>query len=208
MEGAAALILPTAEHHRQRRDGMHGDGPVARPSEAVADAEEGARASPQQMRQGRDVVGRHAADRRRPFGRAGREMGFEPCRIVGIAIEIGAVREAVAEQHMHDAAGQRAVRARSHDQRDIGLAQRGIVVDVDRDDGRAPGFARPHRMRHDVDLGHHRIGAPEHDAIGPLHLARISAGHAAVARHVAGPGKSRANGGILVRNSAWHGAGG
>ena len=39
------------------------------------------------------------------------QMRFEPGRIVGVFREIGAVGETVAEQHVHDRAGQRAVGA-------------------------------------------------------------------------------------------------
>ena len=47
----------------------------------------------------------------RPFRRARRKMRFEPVRVVGVFREIGAVGIALAEQHMHDGAGQRAVGA-------------------------------------------------------------------------------------------------
>ena len=50
-----------------------------------------------------------------------------------------------------------------------------IVVNVDDDDLGAALLAGADRMRHDVDLGRDGIGAPDHDAIGFRHFARIGA---------------------------------
>ncbi len=126
-------------------------------------------------------------------------MGLEPRGVVGVAGHVGAVGEAVAEQGVHHAAGQRAVGAGADDELHVGLLHRGVVVDVDRHDGGAARLPGLDGVGHDVDLGHDRVGAPQHDAVGALHLARVEPRHAAVAGLVAGPGQGRADGGILVR---------
>jgi hypothetical protein len=69
-----------------------------------------------------------------------------------------------------------------------------VVVDVDRRDPGAAFFSGTHRMRHHIDLGIHRVGAPDHDQIRDAHLARIDA------RHLAGAGgKSHARDGRADR---------
>ncbi len=65
----------------------------------------------------------------------------------------------------------------------------GVVVDVDDDDLRAAFLAGADRVGHDIDLRGHRIGAPDHDAIGLRHLARIGAAQRAGAHDIAGPGE-------------------
>ena len=42
MQGAAALMLPAAEHNRDGGDRMHRGGAIARPREAIADPEKSA----------------------------------------------------------------------------------------------------------------------------------------------------------------------
>ena len=80
---------------------------------------------------------------------------------------------------MHDAAGECAVGARPHQDLDVGLLHRLVVVDVNHRDPGAALFPRAHRMCHHVDLGIHGIGAPDHDKVGDAHLARIDAGNLA-----------------------------
>ena len=75
------------------------------------------------------------------------------------------------------------------DEAHVGLLHRRVVVDVDDDDLGAALLAGPHRMGHHVDLGDHRIGAPDDDAVGLRHLARIGAAQPAGAHHEAGPGE-------------------
>jgi hypothetical protein len=48
--------------------------------------------------------------------------------------QIVAVGMAIAEEDMHDRAGQRRIRAGPQHQGEIGLGERGIVIDVDGDD--------------------------------------------------------------------------
>ncbi len=103
-------------------------------------------------------------------------MRLEFVGAIGVAIHIGAIRVTLAEQHMHDAAGEGAVGAGPQQDLDIGLLHGVVVVDVDRRDLGAAFLAGAHRVRHHIDLGVHRIGAPDHDEVGDAHLARIDAG--------------------------------
>ena len=106
---------------------------------------------------------------------------------------------AVAEEHVHDRAGERPVGAGPHDQGHVGLLHGGVHVDVDGDDLGAALLARAQRVRHDVDLRVHRVGAPDHDAIGRRHLARIGTSELAGAGDVASPGDVGADGRELPR---------
>jgi hypothetical protein len=54
-------------------------------------------------------------------------------------------------------------------------------------------------VRHHIDLGIHRIGAPDHDQIGDAHLARIDAGDLAGAGGKPHPRDGRADGGVDAR---------
>ena len=135
-------------------------------------------------------------------------MRFQLARRVGVLVEIVPVRLAVAEQAMHHRAGERAVGAGLHHHREIGLLHRAVHVDVDRDDLGAALLAGAGRVRHHVDLGVHRIGAPDHDQIGFRHLARIGTGDAAGAGGKAGVGGVDADGGMEAASISWRGAGG
>ena len=79
---------------------------------------------------------------------------------------------------------------------EIGLLHGAVHVDVDRDDLGAALLAGARRVRHHVDLGVDRIGAPDHDQIGLRHLARIGAGDPAGAGGKAGVGGVDADGGM------------
>ena len=193
MQGAAALVRPGAadDRHAQRR--VHVGRAVALAREAVAEAEERALVAPDQRRELLDRFDRQAGDRARPLRRARLEMRLERLGRVGVAREIGAVGEPVAEQDVHDRAGERAVRAGLQPQREVGLAHRLGVVDVDDDDLRAALLARPRRVGHQVDLGRDGVGAPDDDDVGLRHFARIDAGDAAGAGEIARPGGADAD---------------
>ena len=126
-------------------------------------------------------------------------MRFEFRRAIGVAREIVAVGKAVAEQHVHDAAGERAVGARPQQDLDVGLLHGVVVVDIDRRDLGAALLARPGGVGHHVDLGRDRVGAPDHDQVGLRHLARIDAGDLAGAGGEAGAGDGRADGAVEAR---------
>ncbi len=95
---------------------------------------------------------------------------------------------------MHDGAGKCCIRTRLQDDLHIRLLHRRAVVDVDNDNLRAPLFARLHRMGHHVDLGCHRVRAPDHHAVGFRHFARIGSTQSACSQHIACPGHIRADG--------------
>ena len=121
-------------------------------------------------------------------------MRFERIGTIGVARHVVAVGIAFAEQHMHDAAGKRAVGAGPQDDLDVGLLHGVVVVDIDRRDPGAALFPGAHRVRHHIDLGIHRIGAPDYDQVGDRHLARIDA------RDLAGAG-DKADARDVVANS-------
>ena len=118
----------------------------------------------------------------------------ELARRVGVALEIIPIGLAVAEQAMHHRAGERAVGAGPDQHRQIGLLHGRVHVDVDDDDLGAALLAGARRVRHHVDLGVGRIGAPDHHQVGLRHFARIGAGELAGAGDEAGPGRIDADG--------------
>ena len=75
----------------------------------------------------------------------------------------------------------------SDEQGEVRLPHGGVVVDVDDDDLRAALLSRPDRVGHHVDLRVDRVRAPDHDAVGDTHLARIGARELARAGNPAGP---------------------
>ena len=105
-------------------------------------------------------------------------MGLELARRVGIVVEIVPIGVAVAEQAVHDGARQRAVGAGLYQHRQVGLLHCAVHVDIDCSDLGAAFLARADRVGHHIDLGVHRIGAPDHHQIGFRHFARIDAGDA------------------------------
>ena len=129
-------------------------------------------------------------DRRRPSRIAGAQMRLEFARRVGVFFKIIPIGLAVTEQAMHHRAGKRAIGPGLDQHRQIGLLHRAIHVDVDRHDLGAALFARAHGVGHHIDLGVHRIGAPDHHQIGFRHFARIDA------RDAADPGGKAGIGGI------------
>ena len=92
----------------------------------------------------------------------------------------------------------RAVGAGPQQDLHVRLLHGGVVVDVDDGDLGAALPARPHGVRHDVDLGVHRVGAPDDDAVGLGHFARIGAGEPPGAGDEAGPGEVGADRGVLA----------
>ncbi len=195
VEGAAAFELPGAGDRGDAARRVHVDRAVARAREAVAEPEEGALVVADQPREGLDGLGRAAGDARRPGRIARFDVRGELVRRVGVALQIIPVGFAVAEQAMHHRAGQRAVGAGPDQHRQVGLFHGRVHVDVDGDDLGAAFLAGARRVRHHIDLGVHRIGAPDHHAIGLRHFARIGAGELAGAGDEAGEGRIDADGG-------------
>src|ERR1700688_5153205 len=99
-EGAAALVLPGAGHRRNAQRRMHLRRTVASAGKTIAEPEEGTFGLAGQARKGLDLRDRHAADRGRPFRRAGRKMRLELGWAVGVALHIGPVRKTLPEQHV------------------------------------------------------------------------------------------------------------
>ena len=198
-EGAAAFILPGAGHRGDAERGMHLRRAVAAAGEAVAEPEEAALGLADGACERLDLGDRHAANRRRPFRRARRKMRLELAGTVGIFSHVGAIGKTFAEQHMHHAAGERAVGARPQDDLDVGLLHRVVVVDVDRRDARAALLLGARGMGHHVDLGVDGVGAPDHHEIADAHLARIDAGDLAGADGKADAGDVGADGGVEAR---------
>ena len=126
-------------------------------------------------------------------------MRLQLARAVGVLLEVRPVGVAVAEQHVHDGAGQRPVGARPHAQRQVGLLHGAVVVDVDGHDLGAALLARAGGVRHHVDLRVDGVGAPDHHHVGLRHLARVGAGQPAGAGDVAGPRQRGADGGVHAR---------
>ena len=121
-------------------------------------------------------------------------MRFERFGRVRIARHVVAIGEAVAEQRVHDRAGERAVGPGPELQREIRLPHRLGRIDVDRDDLRAMLLAGARRVGHQIDLGRDRVGAPDDDDVGLRHFRRRDARHAPRSRDVAGPGDADADG--------------
>ncbi len=112
---------------------------------------------------------------------------------VGVALEIGAVGEAVAKEDVHDGARERAVRSGPKAQGEIGLPHRLCFVDVDGDDLGAVLLPGSDGVGHHVDLGGDGVGSPDHHAVRLRHLARVGADQLPRSGDVARPGDSDAD---------------
>ena len=172
---------------------MHIGGAIARAREAVAEAEEGALVVADQFGESLDGLDRRAGDRGGPSRIARAQMRFQFARRVGVFVQVIPIGFAVAEQAMHHRAGERAVGARLHQHGQVGLLHGAVHVDVDRRDLGAAFLARVDRVRHHVDLGIDRVGAPDHHQIRLRHFARIAAGDLAGSGGKAGIGRIDAN---------------
>ena len=199
VEGAAAFVLPRPSYRGDAGRGMHVRRAVAAAREAVAEAEICALPRADDMGELFDVVGRQTGDIRCPFRGAGGEMRLELGRSVGVAREVVAVGQSIAEKHIHDRAGKRTVRAGPEAEREIGLLHGGVAVDVNRNNFGAALLASANCVRHHVDLRRRGIGAPDDHAIGLRHFARIGPGHPAGPGDEARPGEIDADGGEEAR---------
>ena len=91
-----------------------------------------------------------------------------------------------------------ASRAGLDHQRHVRLLDGGRAVDVDNHQLGAARLARPRHVGHHVDLRGDGIGAPDHDQVGILHLARIGPDQLADARQPARFGRRHADRGLLA----------
>ncbi len=126
-------------------------------------------------------------------------MRFEPGRVVGVSRHISAVGMALLEQYVHDRAGERPVGAGQRRQVQIGGLGAGGAVGID-DDELGPALAPGDRdMGHHVDLGRHRVAAPDDDQVRFTHLAPVYAAFDPDAGQPAGIGERVADRQILAR---------
>ena len=193
MEGAAALMLPGAGDRCDALRGMHVDGTVPRAAEAVAEAEEGAPGLADRLGKGLDLGDGKAGDRGGPLRRPVAQVCLELARRVGVFLEIIPVGKSIAEEDVHDRAGEGAVGAGLEADGDIRLLHGLVAVDVDDGDLRAALLAGADGMGHHVDLRRDRIGSPDDDEVGASHLARVGAGEPSGAGDEAGPGRAGAD---------------
>ena len=199
MKGPAAAMAPGARHRRYRKRGMHIHRPIALAGEAEAQPKERARRGADELREFLDLGDVEASDRGGPCWCFRSQVAFHVGVEIGELGEILAVRQAVAQQHVHDGAGQRPIAARTNEKRQVCLLHRGVAVDVDDDQFGAAFLTGPHRMGHDVDLRHHRVGAPDDDTIALGHLFGIDPSDHPRTGDVARPRRSGADGVILQR---------
>ena len=108
-------------------------------------------------------------------GVRGAQVALQLVRHVAVAGEIVAVGEALLEQDVHDAAGQRPVGARAQRQMHVGLLGRGRAVGVDHDQLGPALLSGAGDVGHQVDVGVDRVGAPDHDQVGMLGRSRSPA---------------------------------
>ena len=192
-------MLPGPGHGRNAKGGVHGGGAVELAGEAIAQAEIACRRGADQMGEGGDLLDGEAGYGGRPFGRPLHQMCLEFRAEIGVAGHISAVGQPVAEQHMHGGDGQRPVGARPQDEAHIGLFHGGRAVNVDDHDPGPALLAGAHGVGHHVDLGMHRIGAPDDHAVALGHLLWIDAAEQAGAGDIARPGSADADGLVLPR---------
>ena len=115
-------------------------------------------------------------------------------RRVGVFPQIVPVGIALLEEDMHHTDRQRAVGAGTHGEMDIGLVGGAGTIRVDHDQLGAALLCL-HRVGHDVDLGVHRIAAPDHDQFRMLvDLAYVGPALGADAGDPAGVGERDADG--------------
>ena len=100
---------------------------------------------------------------------------------------------------MHHRAGERAVGAGAQRQVHVGLLRGAGAIGVDHHELGAARLARPGDVGHHVDLGAHRVGAPDHDQVRVRHLLADHAPALAVARAPAGVGQRHADRGVPAR---------
>ena len=173
---------------------MHVGRAIAAAAEAVMAADERGLGLAVEPREAHDLLDREAGDLGRPLRRAGRDVGGQLVRRVGVAAQVIPVGIALLEEDVHDADRQRAVGARPDRKVDVGLVGRPGAIGIDHDQLGATLLGL-HGVGHDVDLGVHRVAAPDHHQIGMLvDLAHVGAALGSHAGDPAGIRKRHADG--------------
>ena len=121
-------------------------------------------------------------------------MRFQLGWTIRVGFQVVPVGMAVAEEHMHDSAGKRGIRAGFQDDADVRLLHRLGLIDVNNNNARAAFLAGGNGMGHHIDLGRNRICAPDDDLVGNRHFTRIGSGQLAGAGDIACPGHVGADG--------------
>ncbi len=193
---AAAAMAPFAADHRQAGDRMHGDRTIQMPGEAIAAADERPFGPAIERGELLDLIDAEPGDLGRPGRAARRQMGFQCRRIIGKGRHIGPIGMAVAKQHMHERAGQSGIGARLEREVQVRRRRRAGAIGIDHDQPGAARFAGGLHMGHDMNMGRHRIAAPDDQQIGRAHGQRIGAAAIAVPGAPAGHGQGRAERGV------------
>ena len=177
---------------------MHVDRTIALACKAVAEAKKTAWMAANKVGESFDVSHGYATNGLCP-GRCTRgEVGLKFARTVGVFVEIVAVGIAVAKQHVHHTAGQRAVGAGLNTQEQIGLFGGRIAIGVDHHQARTALVPGGEGVAHDIDLSGGGIGAPDYYHIGVGHFARVDTRQTTGAGHVTIPRQRGTDGGMLA----------
>jgi hypothetical protein len=195
VEGAAAFQAPCAGDRSDAACRMHIDRAVPRTRESIAETKIGALVVADELGESFNGFHRRSGDPRCPLRIARAQMFGQFARRVGISLEIVPIGFVVAEQAMHHRAGERAVGTRANEYRQVRLPHGSVHVNIDGDDLGTALLAGAGGVGHHINLGIHRVGAPDHDQVGFRHLARVGAREEASAGDKAGPGRIDADGG-------------
>ena len=154
---------------------MHVRRAIARTRKPVVAADVALLRRTVQPRERHDLLDLEPGDGGRPLRRARRKVLLEFGRDIGVLGEVGPIRHAFLEQHMHHRTGQRAVGTGLQGQVHVGLRSRAGAIRVHDHELRAALFSGD-GMRHHVDLGVDRVAAPDHHEVRMLvDLAHVGA---------------------------------
>ncbi len=171
---AAGRIAPVAGQRRQAGDRAHRVAAAARALHAVVQADGARPHVPVVVRQPFDDAGADAADGRDPLRVVAQRALGQRVEAERVAVDIVAVEPAFADQDVHDAEGQRPVGPRQRRNVLVAALGRQRAVRIDGDQARAAplGLLRPAPQ---VQVGGHRIAAPEDDLAAVLELLHVHA---------------------------------
>ena len=165
---------------------MHVGRAIARARKAIAETDVALLGAAVEAREVHDLGLGEARDASRPGGVTRAQMLPQLAREVGVFREVVEVGEAVAEQHMHHGAGERAIGAGPEREMPVGDRGGARAVGVDHHEGRATLLSCAAHMVHDIDLRGGRVAAPHDNEIRFRHLARVGPDESAGAGKPAG----------------------